>query len=61
VSAGAMAAYMWTNHIQILVDNPNAVSTIVDSGIFINDTTVTTGAHKSALMLENLFKLANAN
>lgn len=56
-----MAAFMWANHIQTLVDNPNAVSTVVDSGIFINDTTVTTGAHKSALMLDNLFKLANAN
>lgn len=61
VSAGAMASYMWTNHIQGLVDNPNVVSTIVDSGIFINDTTVTTGSYKSALMLDNLFKLANAN
>ena len=61
VSAGAMASYMWTNQIQEMVDNPNAVSTIVDSGIFINDTTVTTGSHKSALMLDNLFKLANTN
>ena len=61
VSAGAMASYMWTNQIQEMVDNPNAVSTIVDSGIFINDTTVTTGSHKSALMVDNLFKLANAN
>lgn len=61
VSAGAMASYMWTNQIQEMVDNPNAVSTIVDSGIFINDTTVTTGSHKSALMVDNLFKLANSN
>lgn len=52
---------MWTNHIQGLVDNPNVVSTIIDSGIFINDTTVTTGSYKSALMLDNLFKLANLN
>lgn len=56
-----MAAFMWTNHIQTLVDNPHIVSTIVDSGIFINDTTITTGKYKSALMLDNLFKLANAN
>lgn len=61
MSAGAMAAFMWTNHIQTLVENSHSVSTIVDSGIFINDTTVTTGAFKSALMLDNLFKLANAN
>lgn len=56
-----MASYMWTNQIQEVVDDPKVVSTIIDSGIFINDTTVTTGSHKSALMLDNLFKLANAN
>lgn len=56
-----MASYMWTNQIQEVVDDPKVVSTIIDSGIFINDTTVSTGSHKSALMLDNLFKLANAN
>lgn len=61
VSAGAMAAYMWTNHIQTLVSNPKVVSTIIDSGVFINDTTVTSGKPKSAIMLQNLFHFANLN
>jgi hypothetical protein len=61
VSAGAMASYMWTNHIQSMLPDPSVVSTIIDSGVFINDTTVTTGVHKSAIMLENVFKLANFN
>lgn len=61
VSAGAMAAYMWTNHIQSLLNDPKAVSTIIDSGVFINDTSVQTGLHKSAIMSENLYKMSNLN
>lgn len=51
VSAGGMASYMWTNHIQSLLPNPTIVSTIIDSGVFINDTSIKTGAYKSAVML----------
>jgi hypothetical protein len=61
VSAGAMAAYMWTNHIQSLFTDPKVVSTIIDSGVFINDTSVKTGMPKSAIMSENLYKMANFN
>jgi hypothetical protein len=51
VSAGAMAAYMWTNYIQSLLPDPKVVSTIIDSGVFINDTSIKTAMRKSAIML----------
>jgi len=35
-SAGAVAAFVWTNYLQSKMNNPNAVYTIPDSGIFLD-------------------------
>lgn len=56
-----MAAFIWTNHLQSIVSRNTKVSTIIDSGIFFNDTSIMTGQPKSALMLQNIYKLANSN
>lgn len=34
-SAGALGAYLWSNYLQGIVDNPNIVYTVPDSGIFL--------------------------
>jgi hypothetical protein len=35
-SAGALGALLWTNYLQSMVKKPSIVSTIADSGIFLN-------------------------
>jgi hypothetical protein len=35
-SAGALGALYWTNYLQSMVKKPSVVSTIADSGIFMN-------------------------
>ena len=35
-SAGAIAAFTWSNYLQSLINNPNAVYTVPDSGIFLS-------------------------
>ena len=35
-SAGAIAASLWTNYVRSLLDNPNVLVSIYDSGVFMN-------------------------
>jgi len=35
-SAGALGSLYWTNYLRDMVNNPSIVSTIADSGIFMN-------------------------
>jgi hypothetical protein len=35
-SAGAIAAFTWSNYLQSIINNPNAVYTVPDSGIFLS-------------------------
>jgi len=35
-SAGGIATYLWTNYVRSLLDNPAAVFSVPDSGVFLN-------------------------
>ena len=35
-SAGAVAAFAWTNYVRDLLEDKNALYTVVDSGVFLN-------------------------
>ena len=38
-SAGAIAAFLWSNYLQSLMVNPDVIYTVPDSGIFLNTNT----------------------
>lgn len=60
-SAGALGALYWTNYLQEMVKKPSAVSTIADSGIFMNAKVHESGAMKIQAQLRNLYKLSNVD
>lgn len=57
-SAGGIAVHLWNNYIRSYVNNPDAVYSIDDSGVFIN-TKTTAGTPKIQEMIENTYKIAN--
>ncbi len=60
-SAGALGALYWTNYLQSIVKKPSVVSTIADSGIFMNAKVHESGALKVQTEIVNLYKLSNVD
>ena len=54
ISAGGMATYLWIDYLRGLVNDPNKVYGIVDSGIFFSPLT-TAKFHVQAFQLGSLF------
>jgi len=58
-SAGALGSLYWTNYLRDMVNNPMIVSTVADSGIFLNTKTHESGTLKIESQMVNLYKLSN--
>ena len=58
-SAGGISAFLWEKYLRTVVENKNGVSTVADSGVFINTASTQTGKYVSKEKSINLFKLAN--
>jgi hypothetical protein len=60
-SAGGIATYLWTNYVRTLVNNASNVLSVPDSGIFLITKTYNTGVNFLETVIQNMFKLANAD
>lgn len=58
-SAGGGASWVWSNYVMSLLNNPNALSVVVDSDIFLNYPI--TGIEKLDIHMESLYKVANVD
>lgn len=58
-SAGGIATALWINYVRTLLENPNSMVSIADSGIFINMASPETGIYNFETAAKNLFKVAN--
>ena len=60
-SAGAVASYLWGNYLMSLVNNPDSVYIIPDSGIFVNANTFQSNLPLIQTVVYNLMKLVHVS
>lgn len=60
-SAGAIAAFTWSNYLQSIVNNPNVVYTVPDSGIFLPVNVFKLNIDIGRISIQNLATLMFAN
>lgn len=61
VSAGGIATFLWGEYLKSLLEKPNGLFMVIDSGIFLNQQSVRTGMLKLGVSFANLYKVANAD
>lgn len=60
-SAGGLATFIWSNYLRSKLQHPNALFTIPDTGVFLNETLEETNKYLLSNCLINTFKLANVD
>jgi hypothetical protein len=60
-SAGGVATFLWSNYVKSLLVNPQALSAVIDSGVFMNLPSPSSGMMKLDTDMETLFKISNVN
>ena len=60
ISAGGMATYMWIDYLRSIVNDPNKVYGIVDSGIFL-DPEATIKFHEQAIPISSFYAKTSSN
>ena len=58
-SAGGGGAWLWSGYVRSLLKDPNSLSVVVDSDIFMNYPI--TGIEKLDIHMEYLYKVANVD
>lgn len=60
-SAGAIAAFTWSNYLQSLLDDANVVYTVPDSGIFLDVKIFNSDINIVDIAIKNLASIMFAN